>query len=461
MEPRELERAAAADPRRPAFHFGPPAGWLNDPVGLIQHAGEYHVFYQHNPHAAAWARMHWGHAVSCDLVRWEHLPIALAPEPGGPDRDGCWSGCAFLHDGRPMIAYTGVSPEVQCLAAGSDDLRAWRRHPANPVLAAPPPGLAVTGFRDPWVWREGDEWRMALGSGVEDRGGCVLLYGSRDLLRWEPLAPLAVGPPEPGRVVWECPCFFPLGDRHVLLVCPTPPAEAIWIVGAWDGQRFAPEREGRLDHGGTFYAPQALLDARGRRIAFGWLREERSAEDQRASGWSGVLSLPRVLSLGAGGELWSVPAEEVATLRRAEIAAFDGVALGPEPRELARAAAPQLELAARVLLPAAGWLTLAFEFGAAGERAELSFDCARGALALDRSAASLDRTTLRTRCTAPLPLAAGEPLDLRIFLDRSVVEVFANGRCLTTRLYPTDLSALTLRASATPSAHLEGRSYLF
>jgi beta-fructofuranosidase len=114
-----------------------------------------------------------------------------------------------------------------------------------------------------------------------------------------------------------------------------------------------------------------------------------------------------------------------------------------------------------VLLPAAGWLTLAFEFGAAGERAELSFDCARGALALDRSAASLDRTTLRTRCTAPLPLAAGEPLDLRIFLDRSVVEVFANGRCLTTRLYPTDISALNLRASATPSAHLEGRSYLF
>jgi beta-fructofuranosidase len=456
----ELERAALADPRRPAFHLRPRAGWLNDPVGLIQHAGEYHLFYQHNPHAAAWARMHWGHAVSRDLVRWEHLPIALAPDPDGADRDGCWSGCAFLRDGRPTILYTGVSPEVQCLAEGGDDLRAWRKHPANPVLAAPPPGVAVTGFRDPWVWREGDEWRMALGSGVEDRGGCVLLYRSRDLLRWEPLEPLAVGPPAPGRVVWECPCFFPLGDRHVLVVSATPPGVSIWLVGTWDGRRFAPEREGRLDLGGCLYAPQVLLDSAGRRIAFGWLREERSAEDQRASGWSGVLSLPRVLSLAPDGDLRSAPAGEVASLRRAPIAAPAELALGPEPRELARAAAPHLELEARVLLPAGARLSLALELGAAGERAELTFDRASNELALDRTGASLDRSTFRARNAGPLPLAPGEPLDLRLFLDRSVLELFANGRCLTTRLYPTDLSAISLHAAATPSAELQGRSYL-
>lgn len=130
-------------------------------------------------------------------------------------------------------------------------------------------------------------------------------------------------------------------------MCPTPPAEASWLVGTWDGRRFAPERQGRLDHGGSFYAPQALLDARGRRIAFGWLREERSADDQRASGWSGVMSLPRVRALGAGGELRSAPAEEVATLRRVALADFDRVALGPGPPVLVPETAPQLELAAR------------------------------------------------------------------------------------------------------------------
>jgi beta-fructofuranosidase len=451
----ELERAARRDPRRPGFHFRPRAGWLNDPNGLIQHAGEYHLFYQHNPDAAAWARMHWGHAVSRDLVRWEHLPIALAPDPVGPDRDGCFSGCAVVDDGRPMLVYTGVSPEVQCLAEGSADLRAWRKRPGNPVLA-PPPGLELSGFRDPWVWREGDEWRMALGSGVPDRGGCVLLYRSRDLVRWDPLAPLASGPPEPGRVVWECPCFFPLGDRHVLLVSAVPPGVSRWLVGAWDGERFTPEREGRLDLGHSFYAPQMLADTDGRRIVFGWLREERSAEDQRASGWSGVMSLPRVLALSPEGELRSAPAEQIASLRRAAISAPPELALGPEPCGLARAETAQLELEARVRLPSRARLSLVLELGRAGERAELTVDRATGELALERAASSLDASTFRLRSAGPLSLGEDELLTLRIFLDRSVLEVWANGRCLAARLYPTDLGGISIRAAAAPSARIEG-----
>jgi beta-fructofuranosidase len=451
----ELERAARRDPRRPAFHFRPRAGWMNDPNGLIQHAGEFHLFYQHDPHAAVWGRMHWGHAVSRDLVHWEHLPIALAPDPGGPDRDGCFSGCAFLDDGRPMIAYTGVSPEVQCLAEGSSDLRSWRKHPANPVLRAPPAGMEVTGFRDPWVWREGGEWLMALGSGIEGRGGAVLLHRSRDLVRWEPLPPLAAGPAAPGRVVWECPCFFPLDGRHVLLVSPTPPAVSLYLVGTWQDRRFTPERQGRLDLGDSFYAPQSLLDSAGRRIAFGWLREGRSAEDQRASGWSGVLSLPRVLALGADGELRVTPAEEVTSLRQRRIAAHDALSLGSDPRELARCPTPQLEIEARVRLPAGARVALALELGAAGERVELSYDRATGELALERADASRDRSTRRSRIAGPLPLGPGEPLLLRVFLDRSVLEVYANGRCLGARVYPTDLAGAVLRAVAAPEARIE------
>ena len=110
------EQRAAMDMHRPRYHFLPPANWMNDPNGLIQWQGKVHMFYQHNPDAPFWALMHWGHAVSEDGVHWTHLPIALAPTSGGPDKDGCFSGCAVDNDGVPTLVYTGVRPECQCIA---------------------------------------------------------------------------------------------------------------------------------------------------------------------------------------------------------------------------------------------------------------------------------------------------------------------------------------------------------
>ena len=161
-ENRGLRNQLSVDPRRPQYHLLPPANWMNDPNGLIFWNGQYHMFYQHNPNAAVWGDMHWGHAVSPDTVRWKHLPIALAPTPGGPDAGGCFSGTAVVDRGVVTMLYTGVVSvpenqatirdgaqsfcESQCLATSTDpELNIWSKLP-NPVISAPPPGMQVKGF---------------------------------------------------------------------------------------------------------------------------------------------------------------------------------------------------------------------------------------------------------------------------------------------------------------------------
>ena len=113
---------------------------MNDPNGLSQWDGQYHLFYQYNPLAARWGVIHWGHAVSADLVHWADLPIALSPTPGGPDADGCWSGCIVNNGGVPTMLYTGLRNRAQrpCLATSDDGLLTWHKHPGNPVIAEPP-----------------------------------------------------------------------------------------------------------------------------------------------------------------------------------------------------------------------------------------------------------------------------------------------------------------------------------
>jgi beta-fructofuranosidase len=174
---------------------------MNDPNGPIWWKGKYHLFYQLNPHSAVWGDMHWGHAVSPDMLHWRHEPVALAPTPGGPDSEGCFSGSAVVDNGVPTFIYTGVQnapPEKVTLRDGNDKLREtqmlavaeddgllhWKKL-ETPVIATPPEGMKVTGFRDPCVWKEADGWYLGVGSGERGKGGCVLLYRSADLRRWE------------------------------------------------------------------------------------------------------------------------------------------------------------------------------------------------------------------------------------------------------------------------------------
>jgi len=275
----DLAQKLASDPRRPQFHLLPAANWMNDPNGPIFWKGHYHMFFQYNPNAAVWGDMHWAHAISPDMIHWKHLPVALSPTPGGPDADGCFSGTATVRNGVATVIYTGVQTvpadraeaeatlrdghnnfrETQLYATSTDsELRTWTKRP-TPVIAAPPPGMHVTGFRDPAPWREPalypDGWLMAVGSGEAGKGGEALLYKSPDLQNWEYLHAVAEGPgrstsdtnPVDSGEMWECPDLFPLGGKHVLIYSTE--GKVTWKVGEIDPKEliFHEQQSGLLD----------------------------------------------------------------------------------------------------------------------------------------------------------------------------------------------------------------------
>ncbi len=321
-----LEARLARDPRRPQFHLLPKRNWMNDPNGPVYWNGKYHLFFQYNPHRAVWGDMHWGHAMSDDMVHWEHLPVALGPTPGGPDAAGCFSGSAVIDGGGVTVMYTGVvkTPlseatirhganslrESQCLARSTDlHLTTWKKLP-QAVIPAPPKGMKVAGFRDPAPWKSGEWWYVAIGSGVLGQGGKVLLYRSKDLRHWEYLHVVASGKgtrkqaanPVAVGDMWECPDLFPLDGKHVLIYSSM--RQVHWQTGVLDEakMKFYPEKRGVLDYG-AYYAAKTQTDKHGRRIAWGWIRETRPRAAYSAAGWACMMSLPRRLRLRADGEL--------------------------------------------------------------------------------------------------------------------------------------------------------------
>lgn len=448
----DLAKRLANDPLRPQYHLLPHANWMNDPNGPIYFNHQYHMFYQYNPHAAIWGDMHWGHAISADMVHWKHLPAALAPTPGGPDADGCFTGTAFLKDDKVFVLYTGVQAateeqatikdatpplrETQCVATSSDpELRTWTKQ-AVPVIAAPPAGIEVNGFRDPSPWRQGDWWYTVLGSGIANQGGAILLYRSKDLLNWEYMHVLSGrnqnGAPglaafDPWEV-WECPEFFALGGKHVLIYSTS--GKAHWQSGTLDAatMRFQAERAGILDYG-AFYAPKTQLDKSGNRILWGWINESRPAEEHKAAGWAGMMSLPRVLSLDGAGQLKQSVATEVNTLRegahqiritddedenRRQIEDVRLAGCCGEIECAARRTATRFELALKSQDGAATWL-------------KLRFDPARP-----------DPLSIDSR---PLPLHLHEGhLEISIHVDGSVIEVIANQQIAWTKRFYSPVS---------------------
>jgi beta-fructofuranosidase len=435
-------RRLANDPHRPRYHFLPPSNWMNDPNGLIDWQGRYHLFYQYNPAAARWGAIHWGHAVSADLVHWADLPIALSPTPDGPDADGCWSGCIVNNRGVPTMLYTGLRNGVQrpCLAVGDDDLLIWRKHPGNPVIAAPPAEVDALDFRDHCVWQDDQTWYQVIGGKIAGVGGAALLYRSRDLLEWEYLHPLCVGDQAETGVIWECPDFFPLGDKHVLMISPIPLKKTLYLIGTYAERRFIPERAGVVDHGGHFYAPQSMRDRHGRRLMWGWLWEGRDEPAQLAAGWAGVMSLPRVLSLRSDGWLGFAPALELEALRERHWIWHNLQLTSASAHVLPEVQSDTLEISVEFAPNAAGAFGIDVRRSADGaERTRIIYDRERQRLEVDRGASSPSAEDQHDSRGGALALGASESLRLRIFVDRSVVEVFANGHlCLASRVYPSE-----------------------
>jgi len=442
----------AGDPHRPHYHFLPPANWMNDPNGLIQWKGQYHLFYQYNPDGPVHERMHWGHAVSSDLVHWTDLPIALTPTPGRADADGCWSGCAIDNHGIPTLIYSGVHPQVVCLATSADDLLTWEYYLGNPIIAGPPAELlAGTGghFRDPFVWKEGDYWYMLIGSKREGVGGLILLYRSLDLTSWEYLHPLLVGDASTFQPVWtgemwECPNFLTFGDQRVLLFSVLGAQESdllypLYITGAFRDEQFLPQTHGMVAHGGYFYAPQVLCDDQGRYLMWGWLMEGRRSSLSQQAGWAGVMSLPVIVAPLPGGSGLSLePAPELATLREKHWR-YEGMELSEGmnfPHDDSRD--DRLEILAECEPGQNCEFGLKVRCSPDGqEQTRLVYQSAPQHVCIEREQSSVNPEVDRGNRSVVVEADASEVLKLHIFLDRSVVEVFVNDRCyLASRIYP-------------------------
>ena len=443
-------RSLAHDFHRPAYHFIGPSSWMNDPNGVIHWGGKYHLFYQYHPESPRFGLAYWGHAISDDAVHWQDLPVALAPTPGGPDATGCWSGTIVDNDGLPTAVYTGVGPkgygqQSQCVATSQDDLLTWEKYSGNPILSEIP---AISNqpydLRDPMIWREGDAWYMLLASRIKDVGGSVFLYRSADLIHWEFLHPLLTGSYAVDGCVWECPSFFPLGDKWALIVAGKGkriPFTVFYFIGDYADQQFTPETSGILDHA-YFYAPFTMEDARGRRLLWGWLREGRSEEAHVAAGWAGCHSIPRELSL-RDGQLHMTPLPELNQLRGDPTAISDLRLTGGDHDLEIQGLALDIELE----IEAEGEIGLALACAPDGsEETRLSYDPDKRLLSVNRERSSQGQELETFADEAPHALAPGESLQLRVLLDGSVLEVIANGRTsICSRIYPTRAESQGLR----------------
>ena len=225
----EAEKAAQTDKNtRPLFHISAPAGWINDPNGFSVYDGKIHLFYQYYPYAREWGPMHWGHSVTTDMISWEQLPAALAPDQDY-DRIGCFSGSAIEADNKHVLVYTGVTKitlpdgreeerQNQCIAFG--DGRDYVKYENNPVVTGEmlPENCSRIDFRDPKIWKEEDTYYLIVGSKDNRQIGQVVLCSSKDLKEWKFETVLAANSTGKVGTMWECPDFFPLGDKHVLIL---------------------------------------------------------------------------------------------------------------------------------------------------------------------------------------------------------------------------------------------------
>jgi beta-fructofuranosidase len=423
---------AEADPTRPVYHFHAPAQWMNDPNGPIYYQGFYHMFYQLNPYGDTWGHMHWGHARSRDLVHWQHLPIALCPSENSGE-EHVFSGCAVLpHRGAPMLFYTSIAQgkpaethAEQWAAVGDKNMILWQKYAGNPVLTeALHDGTKIYDWRDPFVFQNKGITYIVTGGNLNQRKGgqaVVNLYRAENeqLTHWTYMGVLFTHP-NPKVVNIECPNFFKLGEQWVLVVSPHGPVE--YFVGDFDANaaKFAPRHTAVLDNGGNYYAPNCMLDHRGRRIMWGWINGFKNGH-----GWNGCHSLPRVLAVDSDGTLVQKPAPELKKLRADHFRLTD-VTLDDRPHELSGLRGDALEIYTEIELLQAASVQLHIRRSGDGTRfVPITFD-----------GTSIECAGVK----APVSLLPGQKtMPLRLFLDKSVLELYANDRtCFTRVVYPNE-----------------------
>jgi sucrose-6-phosphate hydrolase SacC (GH32 family) len=432
-----------------------------DANGCIYWKGKYHLMYIFQDPKLPHGGHCWGHLSSTDLINWTYHPPAVVPAKGDPDV-GIFSGNAFINkDGVPMLCWFGINAGVCAATAEDDDLIVWKKHPANPIVPIPKPGQPGHGrytVWDPYLWwQDGKYWCLLGGNTLPNKKDTLYLLTSPDLVKWTPRHPFF----EHADLTWttegedcSCPDFFPLGNKHALL-CISHKVGARLYLGKFDTQaeKFIPDQHIRFNWpGGHYFAPESLIDDRGRRIVWAWITDPRRMSTQRATG-SGIQGLPRVLSLDENGNLLQRPVEELEALRMQSHTIAGHPLLDGKEIKLKATAGPSNEL------------TLDFDINQAlsvtakvlcaqdsGEETSIRYEPVTKMLVVDVSR-STKRKDVKysagpldgygntnhpvTKIEAPLVLLPQEPLRLHIFIDGPVLEIFANQRqCITLQVYP-------------------------
>lgn len=434
---------------RPDFHFSPQVGWMNDPNGFSWYNGQYHLFYQYNPYATRWDSMHWGHAVSKDLLHWEYLPAALAPDMEY-DRIGCFSGSAIaLPDGRQLLIYTSVNQEtledgsvrdIQTQSVAVGDGLDYVKYEQNPVLTEKdiPEGASKVDFRDPKIWKGKDgKFYCVIGNRPSDGSGQILLYSSENGFDWKFVSILARNENRYGKM-WECPDFFELDGKHVLLTSPQDMLPegleyhngngTLCIIGELDETTgtLKEEEHQAIDYGIDFYAPQTLEAPDGRRIMIAWMQNwDTTAHRQDDSKWFAQMTLPRELSV-RDGRLYQVPVRELESLRQNKVE-YQDVELEDNTISLDGLKGRRIDM--ELVIRPGDEETLYQKFAVRFAQNQqfytgLSFRPHESVLKIDRKFSGSRRAYIhQRRC-----LVDGDcrELKLRIILDRFSVEVFVN-----------------------------------
>ncbi len=435
---RDREQVSSGNMRQ-RYHFMAETGWINDPNGVIYYKGKYHFFYQYNPYHGFWENMHWGHAVSEDMLHWEYLPPALAPSEEYEDhlKGGCFSGSAIEHEGKLYLMYTAAANhgkgfvQTQCIAYSEDGIH-FEKYEKNPVLTAPK-GVAQDSFRDPKVWRHEGLYYMVCGAS-KDKKGQALLYRSEDMLQWSFVNVLAESRGEWGSM-WECPDLFEIGRRYVLTFSPIGAGErtCVYLVGDFDYEtgRFDYDISGEIDWGCDYYAPQSFLAPDGRRIMVAWSNEWewmpffKDWGPTYREGWCGFFNIPREVEMTETGRLRFIPIRELETLRKREDGTFaETLRVCETNMEITAGDGVAFELKFMIDLQQSDARQLMLMLRCGAERKTVcTIDLEKGELTVDREHADgwsegVSRSLLF--------LKGKKEMDIHILSDQSSLEIFTD-----------------------------------
>jgi beta-fructofuranosidase len=437
----------ALDPIRPQFHYSPYQGWINDPCGLIQWGGKYHLMSQFNPAAPLWGPMHWSHIESTDAVHWSELPVALYPPyPNNPlDTSGRYTGSAILDkdtgalqviftDATDTTLHPNAQSEVVSTALSSDGIN-FNLYSGNPIIAAPPSD-SPSGFRDPKVfWDTTDStWKMVVGSG-DSTSGKVQLYQSTssttsELISWEYVGVLYKGDGSTG-TMWECPNFFPIDGKWALFYGGD--GVGWYEVGTYDGSTFTSEKRGLLDAGPDSYATQWFIDDSSRNLAITWMGNWATSKwPSRVNGWAGTQSIMRELFIRDDGGLGSRIVEEVSAL-----ASGPTTSLGQTDVHgtITVGSSNTARLQASIDLAASNAPAFTIQlFTSSAESVSLVYNFANQSLTLDTTQAGYGQAGT---WSAIIDKPANNLLSLDILIDRSSLEAFVgDGTVMTATVFP-------------------------